>query len=397
MVRKRLQNKLASLPQDKNEPFICAEVQIKQFKPEKKESKASDFVSFADRRKLQSKLNQDFSGSDDAQSDNNLNTQLLTDTEMNMDNEFECDSEDEKLFDEIQNELIDNNVDELERALTVKFDLSNEEQGVLDELTEKVDPRVLQLYLKVRDVLCKFKSGKLPKPFKVLPQLKNWERLIVITRPDKWTAPVISEATKLFSGATTDYIAYTFYNTILLPRLLDDLQAFKKLNFHLYSALKKSTYRPAMFYNAIIIPVCENGDCTLRDAITFSSVITKSSIPVIYSAAALYKISKLEYNGASIVIMKAIVEKKYSLPYRAVDAVVDHFLNFMNDKQKLPVLWHQFLLSFVEIYGDSFSIEQKKLIIDLIKLHKHQLISTEILKKLNNHEYRQNISKMNVD
>lgn len=48
-----------------------------------------------------------------------------------------------------------------------------------------------------------------------------------------------------------------FYNLVLLPRLRDDIDEFKKLNFHLYQALCKAMFKPAAFFKGIILPLCE--------------------------------------------------------------------------------------------------------------------------------------------
>lgn len=46
---------------------------------------------------------------------------------------------------------------------------------------ENIDPRVRKMYEGVRDVLAKYRSGKLPKAFKLLPKVRNWEQLLYIT------------------------------------------------------------------------------------------------------------------------------------------------------------------------------------------------------------------------
>lgn len=46
---------------------------------------------------------------------------------------------------------------------------------------EEIDPKIKQLYEGVRDVLQKYRSGKLPKAFKIVPNLRNWEQILFIT------------------------------------------------------------------------------------------------------------------------------------------------------------------------------------------------------------------------
>ena len=77
----------------------------------------------------------------------------------------------------------------------------------------------------------------------------------------------------------------------------DDISETKKLNYHLYMALKKSLYKPAAFFKGFLLPLCEGGDCTLREAAIIGSVLVKVSVPVLHSAAALLKIAEMEYSG----------------------------------------------------------------------------------------------------
>ncbi|KAJ8979840.1 hypothetical protein NQ317_007605 [Molorchus minor] len=46
---------------------------------------------------------------------------------------------------------------------------------------QDIDPRVKQMYEGVRDVLKNYRSGKLPKAFKIVPNLRNWEQILYIT------------------------------------------------------------------------------------------------------------------------------------------------------------------------------------------------------------------------
>lgn len=50
---------------------------------------------------------------------------------------------------------------------------------------QDLDPRVKQMYEGVRDVLRKYRSGKLPKAFKIIPNLRNWEQILYITGKKK--------------------------------------------------------------------------------------------------------------------------------------------------------------------------------------------------------------------
>lgn len=81
----------------------------------------------------------------------------------------------------------------------------------------------------------------------------------------------------------------------------------------------------SLFWNVIIF---QSGTCTLREAVIVASVLTKNSIPMLHSAAAILKIAEADYNGANSIFLRALLDKKYALPYRVVDAVVFHFLRY---------------------------------------------------------------------
>jgi len=191
---------------------------------------------------------------------------------------------------------------------------------------QDLDPRVKAMYEGVRDVLAKYRSGKLPKAFKIVPSLKNWEQILYITDPPKWSAAAMYQATRIFASNLKEKMAQRFYNLVLLPRIRDDLAEYKRLNFHLYQALRKALFKPAGFMKGLLLPLLESGTCTLREAVIVGSVIAKNSIPILHSSAAILKIAEMEYTGANSIFLRIFFDKKYALPYRVVDGVVFHFL-----------------------------------------------------------------------
>jgi len=56
------------------------------------------------------------------------------------------------------------------------------------------------------------------------------------------------------------------------------------------------------------------------------SVVAQNSIPMLHSAAAILKIAEMDYNGANSIFLRILLDKKYALPYRVVDATLFHFL-----------------------------------------------------------------------
>ena len=72
----------------------------------------------------------------------------------------------------------------------------------------------------------------------------------------------------------------------------------------------------------------QSGTCTLREALILGSVLAKTSVPMLHSSAALLKVAEMDYSGANSIFIRTLLEKKYALPYRVVDAVVNHFLRW---------------------------------------------------------------------
>lgn len=257
-------------------------------------------------------------------------------------------------------------------------------------------------------LLSRYKSGKLPKPFKIIPTLPQWEDLLSITRPESWSANACCEATKIFVSSKP-HITQRFLEWVILDRVREDIHETKKLNVHLYKALKKALYKPAAFFKGFLFPLVSGGSCTLREAHIISSVLVRVSIPVLHSAAALLRLTEIaaeqtsvstESAGATNVFIRVLLEKKYALPYKVIDSLVFHFLRFrvlatMSDSTamngnanlglrdlKLPVLWHQCLLAFAQRYRNDITEDQREALLDLLLAQGHKYIGPEVRREL---------------
>lgn len=115
---------------------------------------------------------------------------------------------------------------------------------------------------RVAKLLSRYTTGKVPKAFKVLPSLSNWEELLWVTEPENWSPSAIYQATRLFASNLNARMAERFYNLVLLPRMRADIRTHKRLHFALYQALKKAIYKPAAFYKGILLALCNVSGCT---------------------------------------------------------------------------------------------------------------------------------------
>lgn len=279
-------------------------------------------------------------------------------------------------------EIIQAKIDEKRTEIETEFSDAGTNQR------QAFDPATIEMFEGVGRVLARYRSGKVPKAFKVVPQFRHWEDLILLTQPDNWSAAAMYQATKIFASNLRETMAQRFYNYILLPRVRDDIDTYQRLNFHLYQALRKALFKPGAFFKGFLIPLCEAGDCTLREAIIIGSVLAKNSIPIMHSCATMLKIAEMEYSGANSIFLRIFLDKKYALPFRVVDAVVFHFLRFRNEKRELPVLWHQSFLTFVQRYKGHISSEQRDALLELLRCQHHHGISPEIRRELANAKCR---------
>lgn len=69
------------------------------------------------------------------------------------------------------------------------------------------------------------------------------------------------------------------------------------------------------------------------------------------------RMADLPYSGVTSFMIKTLLDKKYALPYRTVDALVDHFMGFHKEDRSLPVIWHLSLLTFVQRYKQEIRAE----------------------------------------
>lgn len=303
--------------------------------------------------------------------------------------ELEIDEADQDLFEKLMPsaalprqslaELIMSRIQEQEAAAQGREAAEGRSAG---NLPPQLPAKVVEVYTKVGVLLSRYKSGKLPKAFKIIPSLRNWEDILYLTRPDQWSANACYEATRLLVSNLTAQQCQRFMTDILLERVRDDIQDNKKLNYHLYMALKKSLYKPAAFFKGFLFPLVQSGSCTLKEGAIVASVLSKVSIPVLHSAAALLRLAEMDFSGPAALFIRVLLDKKYALPFKVVDALVFHFIRWKSMSRPFAVLEHQSLLVFTQRYKNDMTVEQKESLLDIVKVKGHDKIGPEILREL---------------
>ncbi|EIW62156.1 cell adhesion protein byn-1 [Trametes versicolor FP-101664 SS1] len=262
-----------------------------------------------------------------------------------------------------------------------------------------LDPKVVEVYSKVGQMLTRYKSGPLPKPFKIIPSLPQWSRILALTHPENWSPQACHAATRIFISQMKPPQARVFLEAVLLDALREDIRQtregnrrnknHRKLNVHYYESLKRAMYKPGAVFKGIVFPLLNSG-CTLQEAAIVASVLSKVKIPLGHSAAALMRLANMDYSGANSLFIRVLLDKKHALPYKVVDALVFHFIRLSNtykarragDAEKLPVLWHQSLLVFCQRYASDLTPDQKDALLDVVRVNPHPQISAEVRREL---------------
>ena len=236
--------------------------------------------------------------------------------------------------------------------------------------------------------------------------MPQWEVLLQITKPEAWTPNACYQATRIFVS-TKPHITQAFLHNVLLDHVREDIHERKKLNVHLFDALKKALYKPAPFFKGFLFPLLTEGNCTLREATIISAVLVRVSIPVLHSAAALLRLTEIaaeqtsisssESAGAANIFIRVLLEKKYALPYKVIDGLVFHFLRFRATvtadgrtddshlaakEAALPLLWHKSLLAFAQRYRNDITEDQRESLLDLLLTRGHKDIGPEVRREL---------------
>lgn len=290
-----------------------------------------------------------------------------------------------------------NLVDKILAKIQEKESQQQEQVSERPEDAVLLPPKVIMAYEKIGQILSTYTHGKLPKLFKILPSLKNWQDVLYVTNPEKWTPHATYEATKLFVSNLTASEAQKFVESVLLEKFRTSIEDSDdhSLNYHIYRALKKSLYKPGAFFKGFLLPLVD-GYCSVREATIAASVLTKVSVPVLHSSVALTQLLQRDFSPATTVFIRVLIEKKYALPYQTLDELVFYFMRFRNAAQdqmqidenddkkapQLPVVWHKAFLSFAQRYKNDITDDQRDFLLETVRQRFHHAIGPEIRREL---------------
>ena len=112
----------------------------------------------------------------------------------------------------------------------------------------------------------------------------------------------------------------------MLPNVRSNIETYKKLNCHLYMAVKKAIFKTSAFFKGFLLPLAE--DANSREAVIIGSILAKMSINNLDSAAAIIKLTQMPYAVGNGFFLKTLLQKKYALPTIVISSLLKFFFQF---------------------------------------------------------------------
>ena len=182
------------------------------------------------------------------------------------------------------------------------------------------------------------------------------------------------QAVNIFASNFDPVRAEEFYRSWLSPAVKRDLANSKKLNVHLYEALKKALYKTNAWFKGIMFEFCSE-TTMLREMKVIESLVSKMSIPVITASVAMLKLMEMPPTTPVVHYLAAFLNKHYTLPKRVLTGITEYLLTFTLQEGELSVAWQTLFLTLVKQYGQSLDEMAKGALQELARIKPHKLIT----------------------
>ncbi|KAJ2903758.1 bystin [Zalerion maritima] len=277
-----------------------------------------------------------------------------------------------------------------------------------DDEDVELDPKIAESMEKLGLFLSRYKSGKVPKLVGVLPQAPLWEEYLEIANHPEWSPHAVERVTRTFISAKGD-IAATYLENVLLPRFRQEIGEFNKVHRQIYNAIEKSLFKSVAFFTGFLFPLVFDG-CTVKEAKVIASIMSQNKIPLLTGCVGLEKMCEVaaqeasstgELASASNMFIKTLIEKRYAMPFQVIDSLVFHFLRTRSTdpasvrpgdskddidakgvRLRLPLVWHEALHIFAELYKNDITEDQREELLDLLQTHGHPKFASATRKEL---------------
>ncbi|KNH06381.1 bystin [Perkinsela sp. CCAP 1560/4] len=243
-------------------------------------------------------------------------------------------------------------------------------------------------YAGLANELREYTHGKLPRDVTFLVRNAQWKEALSRTQPLEWSPNAFYEITKLFVSNLKENELQIYHESYLLPVFLHHTttathsESKKVLHQSRYKALQKALYKPNAFLYGFLIPLCKDSTVSSRQALILTSLLQKHSFPKETAAGAIRMLTEIPYSPATALLLRCLVEKKFQFGTEQIVELGEYFRKFENVEEKMPVLWHQLLLSFVKVYRSQIDTRLAAMLKRIACKNNHDSITPEIQKAL---------------
>ena len=238
--------------------------------------------------------------------------------------------------------------------------MSNNRHDILENLNQKdvLKSKMVRLLKRTGSMLKIYRSGKIPRSIKIISVLKNFEEILWFTRPDTWSPHALYAVTKLFLKNLRPLQLERFLTMVFIPRLQENIfQKNKKVSVHIFMTLKMISKIPKIFFSLIILPTAESLNFTTREAILFSILISKISVPREIVSTFLSMFLRQNFTNEKLILLNSILNKNFLLPIRMIDMLVDFFIYSKNFNK--TIYFQKCFFSFLRNYSKFISKEDR--------------------------------------
>lgn len=222
-------------------------------------------------------------------------------------------------------------------------------------------PKLLKVLERTSLFLKVYKSGKMPKIINLLPNLKNFEEIIWLTRPDIWSDQAIFYVTHSFLSKLDKNQMGRFFSLILAPRFQETIFNSNRYSSHIQKTMKMSTRFPSVFFSSVFLPICESKSCSLKEGVVLGMILSNYHFNPSSILSVLVRLLKPPVTPVKCLLMRTILCKNYIIPHRTLDLLVDFFVS--NRKKASFSQFRTFFIVFLKNYSIHLSSEDKRKII----------------------------------
>ncbi|KAL4214110.1 Bystin-domain-containing protein [Rhizopus microsporus] len=257
----------------------------------------------------------------------------------------------------------------LERMLTLRK-YEKMQHGIEDIPLSASNPKVAEIYKRLGVFLSRYKIGRLPRSFKIMPMLKNWEEVIYLTQPDNWTPQAMYEASKLFMSHNTAQMQ-NFISYVLFPYTRRRIA--NNNNYHLeypvFLALQTALLNARIFTLGYLKPLCESGECTAMEASVIGCIMALHTklkpVPILWSLMSLpFSIP------TTLFILVALERKRKRIPRTFYKPLTFYFIRAAESANQLPYIWYQALYVFAKYCADELDKSELYRLMKLVRARK---------------------------